>query len=156
MEESIESFVDDFGECFEDEEVEEQVEPKHKERRTVHAGTPKEKPRIYSQLLGRYVEFNTCISCGEKGHTARTPLCPMYGRNRGKKNNFHTSGQTSPQQRATRYLIFLIFSLHLRFASWLLETFGEEYLKATGVLDIAGGQGKLSLDLQLRRGYISV
>lgn len=80
----------------------------------IHSGTPKEKPRLYSQLLGRYVDFNTCICCGETGHAARNPVsglncdsdkkvCPMYGRNKGKKNNFHTGGQTTPQQRATRY-----------------------------------------------------
>eukprot|EP01126_Amoeba_proteus_P007110 TRINITY_DN12528_c0_g2_i6.p1 TRINITY_DN12528_c0_g2~~TRINITY_DN12528_c0_g2_i6.p1 ORF type:complete len:181 (+),score=25.55 TRINITY_DN12528_c0_g2_i6:348-890(+) len=36
-----------------------------------------------------------------------------------------------------------------------METFGKEQLK-DGVLDIAGGQGKLSLELQLRYGYFII
>eukprot|EP00934_Nitzschia_sp_Nitz4_P006747 Nitzschia sp. Nitz4//scaffold61_size107673//8561//9703//NITZ4_004221-RA/size107673-processed-gene-0.49-mRNA-1//1//CDS//3329555668//6737//frame0 len=35
------------------------------------------------------------------------------------------------------------------FASWLIATYGEEYLKQ-GVLDIAGGKGKLSIELSLQ------
>lgn len=43
------------------------------------------------------------------------------------------------------------------FASWLVETFGQEYLQQTsgsggggGVLDIAGGKGKLSIELAIQ------
>ena len=37
------------------------------------------------------------------------------------------------------------------FASWLLETFGQDYLQSNGgVLDIAGGKGKLSIELALQ------
>lgn len=39
------------------------------------------------------------------------------------------------------------------FASWLLETFGEETLRSgIGVVDIAGGRGDLAFELTVRRG----
>lgn len=66
----------------------------------VHSGTPKEpRAKLYSQLLGRYVPFNTCIACGERGHVARNPQCSLYARNKGKKNNFHTGKGFPPPPR---------------------------------------------------------
>lgn len=154
-EEDVASFAQDFGdpliESDDDEYRSSVVSNKEDKQQKEHAGTNKKPKRLYSQLLGRYVDLNTCISCGASGHVARSALCPLYGRNKGKKNNFHTQGQTTPQQRATRLFLIFLNSL-FRFAKWIINTFGLEFLKATGVLDIAGGQGKLSLDLQLRYG----
>jgi len=49
------------------------------------------------------------------------------------------AGQTTPQQRATR------------FVDWILTKFDLSSLQCGGVLDIAGGQGKLALEFQFRR-----
>jgi hypothetical protein len=42
------------------------------------------------------------------------------------------------------------------FASWLIESFGAEKLKeGSGVLDIAGGKGKLSIELAVQANITS-
>lgn len=38
------------------------------------------------------------------------------------------------------------------FASWLLDTYGQEFLQNGGVLDVAGGKGKLSIELAVQGG----
>jgi len=94
----------------------------------------KEKSLIYSQRLGQFVPCGVCMRCGLEGHVAKSPTCSLIG-----DRSWHFSGQTTPQQRATR------------FVDWILTKFELGPLQGGGVLDIAGGQGKLAMEFQFRR-----
>jgi len=95
--------------------------------------------KIYSQRLGKWIDNHTCMICGQEGHHAGSVLCPLR---RNEPRQRHWIGKLTCTQRATRFI------------KWILEHFDEQQLKATGILDIAGGQGHTAVELQLSHSRI--
>eukprot|EP01124_Arcella_intermedia_P013373 TRINITY_DN1979_c0_g1_i4.p1 TRINITY_DN1979_c0_g1~~TRINITY_DN1979_c0_g1_i4.p1 ORF type:complete len:234 (-),score=45.85 TRINITY_DN1979_c0_g1_i4:262-963(-) len=108
-----------------------------KSNRSDYLGDPTK--QLYSQKLGRWVGLGQCLVCGLEGHRMGSPSCPEK---RVDNKRRHWAGKISCVQRATRFM------------KWIFERWDVTDLSKTGVLDIAGGQGKLAFELQLSPGRV--
>eukprot|EP01130_Rhizamoeba_saxonica_P012601 TRINITY_DN5340_c0_g1_i2.p1 TRINITY_DN5340_c0_g1~~TRINITY_DN5340_c0_g1_i2.p1 ORF type:complete len:250 (-),score=20.37 TRINITY_DN5340_c0_g1_i2:37-786(-) len=86
---------------------------------------------VYSQRMNKFIPIGNCVVCGLEGHIAGRH-CPLYKTRARRKG-----GNISNTTRANRFII------------WLLEHIELSTLQQTGVLDVAGGQGRLSTIFQV-------
>jgi len=132
MEEEVEWIVGVGDDVVPQKKQREQTRNKYHHK---HYSLKKEnKDTVYSQRLGKWINQGTCMICGTPGHFAGSEDCPLR---RIEPRRRKWVGKVTCTQRATR------------FASWILAHFDEKTLQQTGIIDVAGGQGKLSFELQV-------
>jgi hypothetical protein len=91
-----------------------------------------------------YFRFNEAPSETDENHNNAPKVAPTRDELRPRSNT-GPDGQNSHGDNRAKALRAKIF------ASWLIDTFGTEHLTQNGgVLDIAGGKGKLSVELALQ------